>query len=144
MFAAADIAHVDLRGIELPAPFDDPSFDCESSDALTVGSVRRGLEAIAAHAGQEVKDIWNEVRLQAKALLAGQTRKEESVSRERERLVRERLLPDEPSLGKVIRYEGHLHRQLLQTLHELEAIQARRQGLQTPLARVDVQGLPGE
>jgi hypothetical protein len=53
----------------------------------------------------------------------------------------ERLLPDQPSLDKVIRYEAHLHRQLLQTMHELEALQARRQGRQTPLARVDVQGL---
>ena len=51
----------------------------------------------------------------------------------------ENLLPDEFSLGRVIRYEAHLHRQLLQTMHELEALQARRLGLQTPLARVDVQ-----
>jgi hypothetical protein len=53
----------------------------------------------------------------------------------------ERLLPDGSSLDRVIRYEAHLHRQLLQTMHELEALQARRQGRQTPLARVDVQGL---
>jgi hypothetical protein len=66
------------------------------------------------------------------------------IAQERERLRRERVLPNEQGLGKVIRYEAHLHRQLLQTLHELEAIQARRQGLQTPLARVDVQGLRGE
>lgn len=66
------------------------------------------------------------------------------IAQERERLVRECLLPSEQGLDKVIRYEAHLHRQLLQTLHELEAIQARRQGLRTPLARVDVQGLPGE
>lgn len=41
-----------------------------------------------------------------------------------------------------MRFEAHLHRQLLQTLHELEARQARRQGEQAPLARLDVQGVP--
>ena len=46
-----------------------------------------------------------------------------------------------PELEKVMRYEGHLHRQLLQTLHELEAMQARRAGRPAPLARLDVQGL---
>ena len=33
------------------------------------------------------------------------------------------------------------HRLLLQTLHELEAMQARRAGRPAPLARLDVQGL---
>ncbi len=42
-----------------------------------------------------------------------------------------------------MRYEAHLHRQLLQTMHELEALQARRQGHATPLARLDVAGGPG-
>ncbi len=52
-----------------------------------------------------------------------------------------RALLEGPELEKVMRYEGHLHRQLLQTLHELEAMQARRAGKPTPLARLDVQGL---
>ncbi|MBI2724443.1 MAG: hypothetical protein HYX50_05205 [Chloroflexi bacterium] len=41
------------------------------------------------------------------------------------------------------RHEAHLNRQLLHALHELEAFQARRRGERTPLARVDVHGLPG-
>jgi hypothetical protein len=45
-------------------------------------------------------------------------------------------------LDKAIRYEAHLNRLLNQTLHELEALQARRKGKVAPLARVDVQGLP--
>jgi len=52
-----------------------------------------------------------------------------------------RAVLEGPELEKVMRYEGHLHRQLLQTLHELEAMQARRAGKPTPLARLDVQGL---
>lgn len=58
------------------------------------------------------------------------------------RMRRERLLPQASILEKIVRYEAHLNRQLYQALHELEALQARRQGDAAPLARVDVQGLP--
>ena len=54
---------------------------------------------------------------------------------------RERLLPDETTLQKIARYEAHLSRGLYQTLHELEALQAKRGGGAAPLARLDVQGL---
>jgi hypothetical protein len=54
-----------------------------------------------------------------------------------------RMLPDGDTLQKITRYESHLHRQLIQTLHELEAMQARRKGEQTPLARLDISGPPG-
>ncbi len=51
------------------------------------------------------------------------------------------LLPAN-KVEKLVRYEAHLGRQLFQTLHELEAMQARRRGERSPLARLDVQGLP--
>jgi hypothetical protein len=56
----------------------------------------------------------------------------------KERMSRERLLPPENVINKVTRYEAHLHRQLMQTLHELEAMQSRRLGAATPLARLDI------
>ena len=59
-----------------------------------------------------------------------------------DRMRRHRLLPLEPELDKVMRYEAHLNRQFNQALHELEALQTRRSGGIAPLARVDVQGLP--
>ncbi|MGD0114711.1 MAG: hypothetical protein ABSC13_01735 [Dehalococcoidia bacterium] len=120
------------------------SRDFASSGFVTVRTVRQGLNAIATSARREVEDVLDKLRFAAIATANEVTREAKSIERERQQLVQERLLPDEQDLGKVIRYEAHLHRQLLQTLHELEAIQARRQGLQTPLARVDVQGLPGE
>lgn len=49
-----------------------------------------------------------------------------------------RVIPNADELEKIRRYEAHLHRQLMQTLHELEALQARRRGESTPLARLDV------
>jgi len=47
------------------------------------------------------------------------------------------IIPKEETLERVMRYEAHLQRQLLQTMHELEALQARRKGEATPLARLD-------
>jgi hypothetical protein len=55
----------------------------------------------------------------------------------------DRMIPSGAPLERVMRYEAHLHRQLVQTMHELEALQARRRGEATPLARLDVVGGPG-
>ena len=49
-----------------------------------------------------------------------------------------RRLPAEAPLQNLIRYEAHLNRQIVQTLHELEALQSRRNGQPSPLARIDV------
>jgi hypothetical protein len=122
----------------------DLARECPSPGVVTVRQVRQGLNTIATRAGRQAEDILSELLIAAVQSAAGMAGEAKSIARERQQLVQERLLPDQQGLGKVIRYEAHLHRQLLQTLHELEAIQARRQGLQTPLARVDVQGLPEE
>ena len=42
------------------------------------------------------------------------------------------------ALGRAMRTEAHLSRQLTTALHELEALQNRRAGLPTHLARIDV------
>jgi hypothetical protein len=54
-----------------------------------------------------------------------------------------RIVPEAKRLELIIRYEAHLHRQYIQTLHELEALQARRNGKDTPLARVDIVSVAG-
>ena len=58
---------------------------------------------------------------------------------------RKYLLPDEETLAKVMRYEAHLSRQLHRDLHELQRLQAMRQGqsVAAPIAiDVDVSGGP--
>ncbi len=59
------------------------------------------------------------------------------------RWLMDRLIPEEKELNLLMRYEGRLHRHLLQLLHELEAMKARRRGEPAPLARLDIQGLAG-
>lgn len=49
----------------------------------------------------------------------------------------DRAFPTGP-IDHIQRYEAHLHRIFLKDLHELEAVQARRRGDPTPLARVEI------
>lgn len=55
---------------------------------------------------------------------------------------RRRVFPSDDDLNRITRYEAHLHRQCLQTLHELEALQARRCGERPHLARLDISSPP--
>jgi hypothetical protein len=65
--------------------------------------------------------------------------KVEKVQKQLVEMRRGRILPLDSDLEKINRYEAHLSRQMYQALHELEALQKRRGGEATPLARVDVQ-----
>jgi hypothetical protein len=53
-----------------------------------------------------------------------------------------RVIPGGDAAEKIMRYETHLHRLWVQTLHELEALQARRRGERTHLARLDISSPP--
>lgn len=64
-------------------------------------------------------------------------------NRDRRQFIAARLIPGEMTGPMIMRYEAHLHRLYIQTLHELEAAQTRRKGGTSPLARIDVTGAPG-
>ena len=132
--AELDVNEIDVAGVPDDVPW-------ESFSGWTVGLVRQAAQTIAARAGKGVADLCKAALEKANTDLAAITIFAKRVARLRETMPRQRLLPDEDTLNKVIRYEAHLHRQLLQTMLDLEALQARRQGRQSPLARVDVQGL---
>jgi len=51
-------------------------------------------------------------------------------------------LPGPRHMEQIIRYEAHHGRRLSQALRDLEALQERRKGNPTPLARLDITGLP--
>lgn len=53
------------------------------------------------------------------------------------------LIAPEYALNPVVRYEAHLSRQLYRAMHELEALQAARNGRAATLVRVGIHGLPG-
>lgn len=128
------LAAVDLR----PCP-DTPSFQelraqQEAPDS-TVGTARAAL----AHnpPGARLADLLQHAR---DALAAAEDDAARALAHH-ERVRSEHLLPAPSALDRVVRYEAHLSRQLVATMHELEALQARRDGQPIPLARLAVSGL---
>jgi hypothetical protein len=111
--------------------------------------VRRGISLVAAHARYPADRLLARLvagdreHLEAKrqearglAAKAQAIRRRARVAEDRARL--HRLLPDEALLEKLARYEAHLSRQLSQTLHELERLQAARAGARLSLHRAGV------
>ena len=94
------------------------------ADGIVVSPEEQLLERVRAEARYEI------VRLEGEA---------EEVRAQLLKKRRERVLLDEADLQRISRYEAHLSRQMYQALHELEALQTRREGKAAPLARLDVQ-----
>ncbi len=116
----------------------------ESYEGWSAGAVRTGIEAIATATDENPEELLEVATDSARRDVVRKEQAAEQVERDLERIVRERLLPDEKTLDKVARYEAHLSRGLYKALHELEALQVRRSGGAAPLARLDVDGLPQE
>lgn len=112
-------------------------------DGWTASLVRECLSLIASAAGEDLEELLEGAREKARLDVISAKSTAEEVERQLEDMRRERLLPDTKTLEKVTRYEAHLSRQLFKALHELEALQMRRSGSRVPLARLDVDGLPG-
>jgi hypothetical protein len=124
--------------------------DCWEWKGWTLAMVRRGIAVIAGQGKypadrlttrtleacrEAVAERRQEIRrLAAKAHTL---RRRLKATENRKRL--HRLLPDDATLNKVLRYEAHLSKQLLQTLHTLERLQAGRGGADVaPPAALDI------
>src|SRR5205823_4199173 len=119
----------------------------------TAGKLRQFLDVIGGRACRSVVSILQqlvdrraaeEAKLERAAadLAARAERERAEFAPMLQREQRERLLPAEPEMDKVTRYEAHLSRELYKAMHELEALQARRCGRPAPVARLDVTGMP--
>jgi hypothetical protein len=80
--------------------------------------VRYEREAVAASIG----DVGRDMQLADSYL--GQPSKELTVKlKDRmDRMAMSRLLPDDHAITKILRYEGRLHRHLLQTIHQIKLL----------------------
>ena len=115
----------------------------EELPAMKVADVRGCVEAIAAHVSLDPDELLELATYETGCDARSAAYKKEEMEQEISRKVRERMLPVEKTLGLIGRYEAHLSRQLFACLHELENLQKHRiTGEGTPLARLDVQGLP--
>jgi hypothetical protein len=139
LHAVADAGSVEVFELEFPGVPEDADF--EAVTGWTAGRVHQCIEVIATQAGQASAELVEQAHEQAKLAVTEAERQLAEAEQTVGRMRRERILPDDATLAKVQHYEGHLSRQLFATLHELEAMQERRLGRQTPLARLDVSGL---
>jgi hypothetical protein len=122
----------------LPEEVEYEVADFSERSGWTVHDVALRLKQIALAVGSDVSSILTAATERTKLRLGALRVEAEKLSLQADRMSRDRLLPDDAVVAKVTRYESHLHRQLLQTMHELEALQERRRGGVTPLARLDV------
>jgi hypothetical protein len=109
----------------------------------TAGLVRAGLALIGKHSrttseqlvalvARGIEDHRDDRQRQVKELTAEVRGLREMHQREVERKRAYLLLPEGDCEGKVLRYENHLSRQLFQALHELQRLQAARDGQPVP------------
>ena len=135
---------VEMNELEIPGVPEalDMETISEYEVTWTVSLVRAGISVMAEVAGEDSEKLLEAATEHARVQVARTKYRAEEVERKLENMSRERLLPDDKTLEKVSRYEAHLSRQLFKAMHELEALQTRRQGGTAPLARLDVDGLP--
>jgi hypothetical protein len=130
-----------LLGVGVPA---DEVHDAWNWTGWTAGRFRTALARMAARRGKS-----DPAKLAAKAIrrLEEELEAEREGVRDLEREVRrlgarvreceararqKRMLPEDGALDKIMRYEAHVTRQMTQTLHMLERLQARRAGEYVP------------
>lgn len=146
--AAADVEQLlgDLADAadETPEDFLEGIDDDDGDDGgWTAARLIAVLKAVAGRDGWDFAALLVETVTRARAVATGCERELQAVVEEIDRMRRERLLPDAPTLDRIIRYETALNRMLYQALNQLEAAQARRAGAPVPLHRVQGFGLPG-
>ena len=94
----------------------------------TAGLVRQLMGTLASRAELSPEELGQE---QGEAVRESQERIDDLTCRHREvasRLRRSRLLPDEKTLAKIARHEGHLAKQFSQALQQLRSLQDVRRG----------------
>jgi hypothetical protein len=132
---------IDEESLHLPGVPEDT--DVVELPAMKASDVRGCVEAIAARIGEDPDELLEAATASARLDATSAEAKAERVEGEIDAMSRERILPGDKTLEKIVRYEAHLSKQLYQALHELENLQKHRTtGEGVPLTRLDVQGLP--
>jgi hypothetical protein len=112
----------------------------------TVPEIRDVLKTLADEAGIEADEqytayegLMEKLCTEAEAEINKHLKKAKAAEKEIISKRRFYILPKEEDLQKISRYEAHLSREMYKALHELEALQVRRNGGSVPLARIDLQ-----
>jgi hypothetical protein len=140
----ADAARVDLFAEDFPSP-PGVSEDVlwEAHVGWTAGTVRAVLAEIAERAESEPAAVLAEAMSKAELNVFMREEEARQLQSELDQYRRTHTLPDGEILDRVNRYETTLERSLFRTLHELQRMQAVRDGHVVPVPvalDVDVSG----
>lgn len=119
-----------------------PGTDAETA-SWTADLIRRGLLVYADYAQERADEFTEAVRSDLESWAEELARKVRRLEREAGAVVRflddrvarkqtAKLLPTDGRDERIAKYERHLHNLLTSTLHELERLQARREGQTVP------------
>jgi hypothetical protein len=118
----------------------------EQALANRIASLLWRLERVIAYEQETINDrrnsIWDDLASWARLMFI-YTKKElegQELLDRANKLAAIRILPDSDELMKIRRYEAHLHRMLLQTMRQLDMIQARRRNQERSSGRLDIDG----
>ena len=93
----------------------------------------RCLGVIAEHAGLGFNKLMENTAATYRGRLDQAQDKLQSLERELDQMIRQRILPPSDALDKINRYETHLERGFYKTLHELQRLQAARKSGNVPV-----------
>jgi hypothetical protein len=99
----------------------------EDPERWTIGSLRQRVQHLAENLGMS-DDSVHSLQIEISQDYSTASMSVKLAKRRLKESRRERLLPDEKALEKVMRYESHLSRLLHRDLHELQRLQAPRKG----------------
>lgn len=117
---ATQFDHAEVMA-EFIVSLDHPEFPRDRSEAVTIEKIRKPL--------RDYLNDFQSMGAQA-AKLPEHQEGLERVRKEAKRVRQRRLLPDQPTIQTIIKYEAHLERCLSKTMAELRRLQKeRRQGL---------------
>lgn len=118
----------------------------EQALANRIASLFWRLERVVAYEQEMINDrrnsIWDDLASWARTMTIytkKQPEEQELLDRAN-RMAALRILPNSDELLKIRRYEAHLHRMLLQTMRQLDSIQARRRVRERSSGSQDIEG----
>lgn len=136
--AAGAAIDVDLLGPERPVIQGYPDGVSLEMVHWATWLVRNMLVAIAQAGQSTFEDLLGLVTANARERLAEAERAKHTVAVMLDQYRRRSILPGEPEADKIRRYEAHLERALYKALHELQRLQAARDGGAPAPAALDV------
>ena len=128
---AANFLYLFRDKLRVPDPTGGDGQQLEDPERWTVGLLRQRVRLLVEKHGKS-RASFDSLLAKIKEDEVQARRDGEQVKQRLTDYRREHLLPGEKALEKVMRYESHLSRQFQRDLHELQRLQAMRQGQPVP------------